>query len=247
MFSLLRKKSPLTTLRLYVLQGLDKDRIQRPELLEGVLAAWKGATGTLPADFDIYGPYGIAKGRSVGLTTFLAKLQKKGHSAYSGYSGVDDGSGGLHMSFFETPPYSAAFVEVVLWLYAPIAIDAAIEMVRQIRAVHQIDYGYLTELPSDHDPVSEARIKRGILGGTSVSVGNNSLSKWYQQIQALNHGCVRDIYSLNFLNAKQVGQIDNSTILDSIEATADMYVLQLEDPSERRRVRELLFSLIANK
>ncbi|SFG87402.1 hypothetical protein SAMN05518865_12115 [Duganella sp. CF458] len=206
MFNLFKKKPPITTLRLYALQKQGDDYIQRPQLLKGVFAAWKSVTGTLPEDFDIDGPYGIAKGRTVGLKSFLSKLQKKGHSAYHGYTGVHEDHGGLHVSFFEAPPYSAAFVEIVLWLYEPNAVDAAVEMVRQLLAMHKIDYGYLIELPHDHDPVSEPRIKRGILG-TSISVGNNSLNKWHRQVQTLQDGLVRDIYSLNFLNAKQVEQI----------------------------------------
>lgn len=245
MFNLFKKKPPTTTLRLYALQKHGDDDIQRPQLLDGVLAAWRSATGALPDGFDIYGPYGIAKGRPVGLKSFLAKLHKKGHSAYYGYSASHQGHGGLHVSFFEAPPYSAAFVEIVFWLHEPIAADAAIEMVSQLLAKHKIDYGYLIELPSDHDPLSESRIKRGILG-TSISVGSNSLHKWHKQVPALRDGRMRDIYSLNFLNAKQVEQIAHLEILNSADVAGDLVVLRLDDPLERRRVRELQSCLIAS-
>ena len=239
MFNFIKKKPPILTLRLVALERADEDCIDRPALLEAITKTWRSTVGNAPLSYDIYGPYGIAKGRTVGLQAFENKLQRKGHEAYSGYSANDGQRAGFHVNFFGSPPYGVRFLEIVFWFASSeLQIDPS-KIVQGISEVARIDYGYVSELPGNYDVFAEAPIKRGIFG-ISVDVGNNPLSQWYKSVHLITEGQVRDIYSINFLNQKQVDALRHHCDVQVSAIAQELYSLRIDSVTERTRIRNCL-------
>ncbi|WLI88573.1 hypothetical protein Q4S45_17880 [Massilia sp. R2A-15] len=237
MFGLFAKRPPITTIRLNSLERTGgRSHAIRPALLEGLLQAWRAAIGDLPSSFDIHGPYGIAKGQSIGLRAFESKLQRKGHDAYSGYSCWDEHKAGFNVSFFESPPYPTSFVEILFWFVSTEVQADAKAIVSAMADVIPIDYGYVSELPGNLEPLSESPIKNGIFG-SSVQIGTNELSQWNRKIHLAAEGRIRDIYPINFLNPKQIDSLRSFGEFE-VEAIAErLYMLRIDDVAHLARLK----------
>lgn len=57
--------------------------------------------------------------------------------------------------------------------------------------------GYARTLSSDWSPISEMKLKRGIFGGSSVTIPKRSES-WLMSDQAISAGAIRGIYPVNY-------------------------------------------------
>ena len=99
------------TIRLLTLETEVRAAIDRPAMLAALLQAWQEAIGHPPDELHIDGPYGIAKGSTVGLKAFHAKFKGEGHAKYHGYSGSYQRNG-FNVTFFRSPPYGTNFVEI---------------------------------------------------------------------------------------------------------------------------------------
>jgi hypothetical protein len=236
-FGLFKTKPPIVTIRLTALEGAEHGRIDRPALVEALLKAWRGAMGGPPDTFDIDGPYGIAKGRGVGLQAFENKLRKKGHDAYHGYVAWDRQRAGFCVSFLASPPYSTSFVEIVLWFDSAAVAINAVDMVNELALAVRIDYGYVFDLPGNFSPLSEAPIKRGIFG-SSIQVGGNALSEWNKEIHLVAEGGIRDIYPVNFLNSRQVDAVRGFSEFEMKAIAGGLHVLQVDDAAELANLKK---------
>lgn len=117
----------------------------------------------------------------IGLKAFESKLNKKGHDAYYGYSAWDGDCAGFHVGFQDSPPYGAKFAEILLWFASGDVPANILGIVSTIAPVARTNYGYMSLLPANYDPVSESPIKHGLFG-VSVQVGTNELRRWYKNI-----------------------------------------------------------------
>jgi hypothetical protein len=242
MFKFFRKKTPnpVKAIRLTTLEPQLRADFDRPALVEILLQAWSEAAGCLPDSYDIYGPYGIPKGRGVGLRAFRNRLRDRGHADDYGYLAADEQRGGVYVSFLESPPYPADFCEIVLWFRSSVAEVDAAAIVSRIAAVIPIDYGYLSELNENQAPLGESIIRRHLFGGTSIEVGNNALSRWHRNIHAISSGGLRDIYRLNFLNQKQLARLRQCGDVEAEPITGDLYSVPVESAAQRRELRTCL-------
>jgi len=230
------KQRFVQTIRLFVLQTDGRAALDRPRMLAALLQAWQEAIGHPPDELDIYGPYGIAKGSTVGLKAFHTKLRDKGHAKYDGYSGGFQRSGFI-VTFFRSPPYGTNFVEIVLWFDNDDLKVDAVNFVDKLACEVEIDYGFVTQLGDNLCPRSEAEIKRGIFGGMSIQVGTNSLSRWHQQVETILDGAVRDIYPQNFLNDRQLDRLRQLTTVQSTAVGQGLHLVDIRTAEERRFLR----------
>ena len=75
--------------------GKEQDGMNRQALVESLLELFESDFGELPKEFVIHGPYGIPKGRHIGIRAFKNKLKLKGHEKYYALSGKTDSKLGL--------------------------------------------------------------------------------------------------------------------------------------------------------
>jgi hypothetical protein len=234
------RRSPTLALRLTSLASPVWGDAVRPELLEVLLSLWNDSVGHPPEWFDIFGPYGIAKGQSIGLNAFKSKLKKRGHADYHGYVAVSEQYGGFGVSFFEAPPYGISFCEIVLWVKPVIEEIDWLGIVRRLAFAIPIHYGYLSDLAENQNPMTESRIRRGLLGGVTVDIGTTSLHHWHHRIQTIAEGGIRDIYRLNFLNRQQLYRFQQFDNLDAKQVTDDLYALSVADVAQQNVMRARL-------
>ena len=235
-----KSQTPTLAIRLTSLAAPARAEVDRPALLDVLLSVWRDHVGNMPEWFDIFGPYGIVKGQSIGLNAFMSKLKKRGHTDYDGYVAMNEQHGGFCVSFFKTPPYEAGFCEIVLWFRPAVKGIDVVEVVRQIAAVVPVDYGYSNELRKDQDPVTESMRRRGLLGGITTDVGTNSLSQWHRKVRTVADGSLRDVYRINFLNRRQIERLREFDRPDVTRITDDLHAFIVLGAAEQNDWRKRL-------
>lgn len=206
MFFWRRDESKLRALKLYSvwLPGR-QPAIDRAVLTETILGLCQEQFGDVPAQFDIHGPYGIRKGRGVGIKAFRSKLQRRGHADYYAIDGSTPGSFGFGCLFGAKTGTEHFYNELVFW-YALTgkAIDV-VALTSRLAAVFPTDYGYAVDLPSDYMASAESKFRRTLFG---VSLApNEQLVQWRTRIGGVLQGEVRDVFPYNFLNDAQAEKL----------------------------------------
>ncbi len=238
MFGFTSKAPPIRTMKAYSILDADgQEKIDRPRLVEVLIEVCRNIFGKTPADYDIYGPYGIPKGKTIGQQAFLKRLQDKGHDKYTGYTASVPNEFGFTCSFYSrSDTSSCAFVELVFWYGASqFAVDLP-HLTKIIANAFPINYGYVLDLPDNYDVMMEMPIKKGIFG-TSVST-NSKQYKWHQSVGRITEGGVRDLYRYNLLNPSQVDALGKMGIVGAVEVVSGISVLELTDDSLFKNARK---------
>jgi hypothetical protein len=231
MFNLWRPKPvplSLRALRLYSVAPIGKPRrLDRAELVEGLLSACEKSFGSTPRRFDIYGPYGISKGRGVGIKAFRNKLAKRGHADYYGLEGGIGEPFGFWCFFMPERNGQAGWDEVVLWFdFRTHGIDVP-PLAKTIIRFFPANYGYVKEFPADCLVPSESRPKKTFMGVTFV--GDPEYESWRSRIPTVLDGKVRNIYRCNLLNAAQSHSLQSFGFPKAVPFAGDVGVLEFAD------------------
>lgn len=209
MISIFKKRKPVIAFKFYSI-GSNQDGIDREKFVLSLLDAFETQLNELPHDYDIHGPYGIAKGRSVGIKAFKNKLQLKGHSKYSALSGTTDSRLGFEVRFhFKVGEIS--YSEIVIW-YNPLYFAPTFsEIAELINRSFPISCAYEIEIDLERMTVFENPMKRGWLGGLSIKMAYEHL-QWIKDFQ---NGAYRGIYKKNLFSDLQLNLIrkDNPTLV----------------------------------
>lgn len=106
-----KKKDEFTAIKLYSI-GKDQEFLNRPVLVEAILDVFQNILNEMPQNFDISGPYGISKGRTVGIESFKSKLQQKCHEKYYAFMGCTENCLGFHALFDANRP-NTTYTEII--------------------------------------------------------------------------------------------------------------------------------------
>jgi hypothetical protein len=200
------RRPPATTtraLKLYSVWPVAMPKtIDRPALVEGVLSASQRFFSSTPNRFDIHGPYGISKGRSVGIKAFRNKLAKRGHADYYGLEGYCEESFGFSCLFEAITGVGHRYDELLMCF----AIDRhqvdVLDLAEALIKLFPSDYGFIQDFRSDDNVMAEARRKRTLFGYTLKEDPEHS--RWRSAIPTVLDGKIRKVYRYNLLNEAQV-------------------------------------------
>ena len=155
----------------------------------------------MPEKFDINGPYGIAKGRTVGIEAFKNKLHQKGHEKYFALFGLTEKRLGFHALFDANRP-NTTYTEIIFWykkgLYSVSFKDLAQIVIGPLSASCAFQFDFVEGL----DIFVESKIKNGFFG---ISVKVNSTHK--ECIDKYENGGYRDIFAVNLFNSTQYSTV----------------------------------------
>ena len=117
MFFFNKKRPPSRrTLKFYCVHASNREaHIDRPALVDGLIAACETYFGQPPKKFDIGGPYGIRKGQPVGIRSFRNRLAKRGHEDYYALWAREEDSFGFDCSFRRLTSTEYTFSELLFW------------------------------------------------------------------------------------------------------------------------------------
>jgi hypothetical protein len=233
MFRIFRRTAPpsVRALKLYSVWSLDKAKVvDRPALVEGLLSVGEKFFGSLPREFDIHGPYGISKGRSVGIKAFRNKLAKRGHADYYALDGYCADSFGFSGLFSAKTRAGHCYDELLVWFaigkYAVEILDLADDLIR----LFPTDYGYVADFPSDYNPLTESRRRKTLSGFTLKE--DREHSTWRSAIPVVLDGRIRNVYRYNFLNRKQAEALASLGFPAPIRVTNEVSALVLTNDAE---------------
>lgn len=209
MISIFKKRKPVIAFKFYSI-GSNQDGINREKFVESLLEVFKAQFNELPREYVIHGPYGIAKGQSVGIKDFKNKLQLKGHSKYSALSGDTSSRLGFETRFhFKAEGIS--YSEAVIWFDPLNFTPDFCQITKLIHDSFPISCAYEIEIDIERMTVLENPIKRGWLGGLSVEMAYEHL-EWIKDFQ---NGASRGIFKKNLLSDFQITKLakDNSSLV----------------------------------
>lgn len=199
-----RKKTQWAVLKLYL--SVSKDRpspIEREQLVDTLLKCFEDCSGQAPKQLDIHGPYGIAKGRTVGVKRFLNLLQTKGYEKFYALT-MSDKNQDVWIHFMDTAheldtmAWDFGYQEIVIGHKTPLFLCDLQHISAKIYNVFPFDYGYITELPNNFDLIDESKIK------SSVSITD---WPWRKNTNKILTGAIKDVYPTNLLNDGQADMV----------------------------------------
>lgn len=235
MFFWRRKLVPLSlrALRLYSVSPIGEPRLlDRAKLVEGLLSTCDKFFGATPTKFDIYGPYGIPKGRGVGIKAFRNKLAKRGHGDYYGLSGGIGEPFGFWCFFMSEKEGQLGWDELVVWFDFEAQGIEVPELAKTILSFFPANYGYVKEFPADYLVPSESRPKKTFWGVTYI--GDPEYGNWASRISTVLEGRVRNVYRFNLINPAQIQSLRSLGFPEPVPFVGDVGVLEFADDETLR-------------
>jgi len=193
-----KRKEKIKAIKLYSV-GSDLEGINRQLLIKNIVEIFDSLFLELPKDYVIHGPYGIRKGGSVEIKAFNRKLESKGHDKYYALSGETENRLGFNVSF-DCQLQGTEYAEFIIWYKSSEFSVFFHDIVRKLNSSLSISCGFEIELNDNVSPFSETEIKKGLFGGTSVSISFEHLT-WLKDYE---HGGYRAIDKNALLNSKQL-------------------------------------------
>ncbi|WP_395008078.1 hypothetical protein [Undibacterium sp.] len=232
-FSIFRRNvGMLRAVKLYSI-GVNQEAIDRSELIDVLLEVCKTSFGEYPKEYDIYGPYGIRKGASVGLKAFRNKLAKFGHEKYYGLIGFTDNRFGFQLSFSHQIE-KVSFSELIVWYSDKIDRKNFEDICQPLLETFNVSSGFEIDIPEDYSVSSETKIRRGWLS-TSVVVSFEH-KKW---IKDVSEGCVRGLFRNNIFNRQQAENMKKIGIEGNFKF-GELSFVEIPDENDLKRKRKLL-------
>ena len=245
MFGRLRRRPVfvLRALKLYSVSPLGNPRrIDRAALVEGLLSSCEQFFGSAPTKFDIHGPYGISKGRSVGIKAFRNKLAKRGHADYYGLEGGLGEPFGFSCVFVPERDAQSGCDHLLVWFNVQTHAANVLDLAKRLMRFFPANYGYVDDFPADYVLQVESRPKWALFG-TSLKE-NPEHSRWRLRTHIVLEGRVRDIYRCNLLNVMQADALRSLAFPDPVPFVNDVSLLEFTDDDAfeecRSRYRRLL-------
>ncbi len=192
----LKKKDEFTAIKLYSI-GKDQESIDRPALVEKILDAFENILGETPKNFDINGPYGIPKGRTIGIELFKNKLHQKGHEKYFAIFGETEKRLGFHALFNANRP-DTTYTEVVFWFKKALYSGLFQDIVQNVIGPLNASCAFQLDFAEGFDIFAESKIKNGFFG-KSVTVPS-AHKEW---IDKYEKGGYRDVFAFNLFSRAQ--------------------------------------------
>jgi len=216
------------TLKFYCVQASNGDaHIDRPALVDGLIAACETYFGQPPKKFDIGGPYGIRKGQPVGIRSFRNRLAKRGHEDYYALWAREEDSFGFDCSFRRLTSTEYTFSELLFW-YETKKHDARIlDIATDLIKVFPVDYGFVADFPDNYSLSWESAIKKTWSSWTTEP--NVEFNLWKDNIASVFDGHVRKLYPYNFLNPVQTEALAAMGLPRATEFWGEISVLVLSD------------------
>jgi hypothetical protein len=201
--------------------------IKRPTLVDKILSLFDEHWGVLPKEYDIYGPYGIRKGSSVGIKSFKNKLEQKGHEKYHGLVGYTEDVFGFNLSI-DIPRDDFRYSELILWFREDDFDVKFLKVVKPLLEVMKVTCGFEIVLPVNYNVLSETKVKKGLLGGQTVKISQEHM-KWLAYSMS---GKIRGVYKHNIFNAQQVEVVSSSGLTGFIPMDQGLSYMGWEDEVE---------------
>jgi hypothetical protein len=217
--------------------------LDRPALVDGLLSMTTDVFGEYPQEFDIQGPYGISKGRSVGIKGFRSKLAKRGHEDYYGLDANSGGSFGFFSQLKARTGGGHFYDEVCVWFAVDQHQIDAMALARSVALLMPVDYGYITDFPSGYDLRVESPRKRLLFGGYALRETADH-AHWRANIPNVLEGMIRDVYPYNFLNRRQVEVLAKLGIPEPTTLTQHMSALVFSDDRALQECRRRYFEAV---
>ena len=211
-----RHKSNNKIVKLYALNVSSEDREQ---IVVCVLNTFDELFCEQLNEFDIHGPYGISKGKTVGHKAFISKLQKKGHSKYSSLNGNFGEEFGFHINYL-VDEYT---LELIVWYREDLHEINLFDLISSISNGINIQYGFVLSLPSDYCVNWESKVKNSF-GSLSVST-NPEVQSWESKTQAIQQGQIRGLYPVNIINKSQAKHF-NASQFKTTPLSSNLYYVQ---------------------
>lgn len=231
-----KNKTVYRAIKLYSIDS-DQDKIDRAGLVEAVLTMFTHHFSGPPKEYDIHGPYGVRKGSSIGIKAFRNKLQKFGHAKYYALHGYTEELYGFDLSL---GTLRGACSELMIW-YSPEHYSVDFQSIVQLLVCPlNVTSGFCIDIPDSFDIYTETKIKRGIFGGTSITVSYEHL-KWLAHAK---DGQVRDLFSHNICNKIQSQNLEKIGVFGT-PLWGELSLVDLSDENERNKKRLLLTALQA--
>lgn len=162
--------------------GKEQEGINRPALVGSLLELFESDFGELPEEFVIHGPYGIPKGRHVGIKAFKNKLKLKGHEKYYALNGKTGSKLGFE-ALFEANITNGSYSELVVWFDPTHFSSSLVEIAMHVQTYFPISSGFEIDIDLKKYLISEDKIKKGLLGGVSVEISNEH-KQWIIDFQS---------------------------------------------------------------
>jgi hypothetical protein len=193
---LFKKKAIFSAVKIYSI-GNDQERINRPDLVEAILYIFEDHLNELPQIYDIHGPYGIPKGKGVGIRGFKNKIEQKGHDKYYGLWGQTEKILGFNL-LLGARIGDSNYSELILWYRKELFYPVFEDLVKILKDPFNASCAFQMDFEEGFDIFSESKIKSGIFG-VSVEV-NSRHKKW---IESFESGGYRDIFEKNLFTESQ--------------------------------------------
>ena len=99
-----------------------------------------------------------------------------------------------------------------------------------------VTYGYSRVLNGDYLPVTEEKVKKGLFGGTSTSIGSEE-AKWLVHPKDIAEGAIKGYYPLNYLNDKgfSVAQQNADILFDSQQRKGNILLVDKQSQQKLSR------------
>jgi hypothetical protein len=230
MLHFLRRKPQLSmrVIKLYSVWPIDEPKVlDRPALVEGLLSTCEQFFGSMPETFDMHGPYGISKGKSVGLAAFRNKLAKRGHDAYYALNGECESSFGFSCLLRAKTDARHLYDELLVWFTTERHAVQILDLAERLVRLFPTDYGFVADFPSDYDLSMEGRRNKTLSGYTLSEDPEHS--RWRGAIATVLEGKIRKLYRYNFLNPRQVEALLSLGFPRPIEFVSGVSALVLAD------------------
>lgn len=212
-----KKTKKIRAIKLYSLCR-DQEGIERIVLVESVLRVFETLFHEMPTGFDISGPYGISKGKTIGLATFKRKLERIGHEKYYGLYGATEEKFGFRL-LFNAKLEQLTYTELIFWYPKDEWKIDFKQLVRIVMDAFSLSCAYEIEIDEGFDIGVEKKIKRGLFGGVSLEISYDHL-RW---ILGAKDGAIRAVFDHNIWNEKQLRNLHKNCVGINYEPLGNLF------------------------
>jgi len=195
MLNIFKRHKPIN--KIAKLYALNVSMEQREAIVDSVLNLFGSFFDEQINEFDIHGPYGIGKGKSVGYKSFTSKLKNKGHAKYSSLTGNNEEKFGFHINYL----INESTLEIIIWYSQSLYQIDLFKLIQTMSENINIQYGFVFSLPTNYCVSWESKIKDRF-GSTSIST-NPDLQNWQAKVHSICKGQIRSLYPINIINKSQ--------------------------------------------